>query len=243
MTSRPGLYTFREMRTETSSALRDIEHGAAARREMVERGIVDRGICDPRVIQAMLDVPRHLFLPEDLLAVAHSDSAVSIGHGATISQPYIVALMTELLEPHPDDTVLEVGTGSGYQAAVLSVLVAKVVSIERILDLAKRARSALDSLKIGNVDVEVQDGTLGGLGKGPFEGILVTAGSPAVPEPLRNQLKDGGRLVIPVGDRESQRLIRLRRIGDRFEMEDHGGVVFVPLVGQYGWPAERESRA
>jgi protein-L-isoaspartate(D-aspartate) O-methyltransferase len=207
-----------------------------ARREMVERSISARGISERRVLEAMREVPRHLFVPESLQSEAYADSALPIGFGATISQPYIVALMTELAELAPGDTVLEIGTGSGYQAAVLSRLASRIFSIERIAELAERANSLLGRLGIDNVAVKVFDGSWGWSEQGPFDAILVTAAAPSVPEPLCRQLRDGGRLVIPVGNREVQELLRIRRAGERFVTESHGGVVFVPLVGRFGWP-------
>jgi protein-L-isoaspartate(D-aspartate) O-methyltransferase len=206
--------------------------------EMVERQIAARGVRDPRVLEAMRKIPRHLFVPEPYRNAAYEDRPLPIGEGQTISQPYIVAVMTELLEPHPDDRILEIGTGSGYQAALLSELVARVVTLERLPMIADKARNNLRSLEIQNVEVVVGDGTLGWPEQAPYNGVLITASTPDIPPPLVEQLAEGGRLVAPVGGQGYQELIKLIKQGSRVEKTHHGGVVFVPLIGRYGWPRE-----
>lgn len=203
--------------------------------EMVRMQIADRGVRDPRVLEAMLRVPRHLFVPEDLRYRAYDDSPLPIGEGQTISQPYMVAWMTELLKVEEDDKVLEIGTGSGYQAAILCELAEEVLSIEKNANLAREAGERLRSLGYKNVRVRVGDGTLGWPEEAPFDGIIVTAGAPSIPQPLLEQLADGGRLVIPVGSTGMQMLTLVRRKGNRFETSEEGSCIFVPLVGKYGW--------
>jgi protein-L-isoaspartate(D-aspartate) O-methyltransferase len=212
---------------------------AIARRRMVEDQVQARGVKDPRVIDAMLRVPRHLFVPEALAAQAYSDFPLPIGERQTISQPYMVAVMSEALQLKGSEKVLEIGTGSGYQAAVLALLARQVFSLERIPALARQARRTLDSCGFARVNVRVTDGTFGWEDEAPFEGIIVTAGAPAVPQPYRDQLAIGGRLVIPVGDRISQILVRVTRLGERnFREERLFGCRFVPLVGDLGWREE-----
>jgi len=209
---------------------------AALRRAMVERQIMARGIRDPRVLQAMGRVERHLFVPPEHRGEAYDDTPLPIGEGQTISQPYMVALMTECLGLAGGERVLEVGTGSGYQAAVLAALGATVHTIERSASLARRARIALDAAGCPEVAVHVGDGTLGLPEFAPYRGILVTAGGPRVPPPLKEQLDpQGGVLVIPVGDTAIQELLRVTRHGERYEEERFGGCRFVPLVGEEGW--------
>lgn len=205
------------------------------RRRMVEQQIKARGIHDTRVLAAMMDVPRHIFVPPPYNRDAYADAPLPIGQGQTISQPYIVALMTTLLFSKPSDTVLEIGTGSGYQAAILSHLVKKVVTIERIEDVAAHARANLSEVQVKNVEVVVGDGTLGHPGGAPYNGIIITAATPEIPGPLKEQLAEGGRLVAPLGDRILQELVVLERHDNRFTVEHHGGVRFVPLIGQHGW--------
>lgn len=205
------------------------------RNRMVEEQIRARGVSDERVLSAMREVPRHLFVPPGARRHAYEDRPIPIGEGQTISQPYIVALMTELLRPRADDRVLEVGGGSGYQAAILARLVSRVVTVERLPEIARQARDHLRKLGITNVEVVEANGTRGYPAEAPFDGIMVTAASPDVPAPLRDQLADGGRLVIPVGGREVQELVRVTRKGDDFHRESCGGVCFVPLLGEYGW--------
>lgn len=202
---------------------------------MVETQISTRGIRDPRVIGAMLAVPRHLFVPPDLALAAYQDRPLPIGHGQTISQPYIVALMTELLMLTPGDRVLEIGTGSGYQAAVLANIAAEVISIERIEAVANRARAVLADQNVTRVSVVIGDGTEGYPPGAPYDAIIITASTPEIPPPLIDQLADNGRLVAPAGGREVQELIRLIRHGDRIDRESFGGVIFVPLIGRFGW--------
>ncbi|MDD1660435.1 MAG: protein-L-isoaspartate(D-aspartate) O-methyltransferase [Methanomicrobiales archaeon] len=205
------------------------------RARMVENQIAARGVRDPRVLAAIREVPRHLFVPGTIRSAAYQDRPLPIGSGQTISQPYIVALMTELLEPSPGDTVLEIGAGSGYQAAILGRLVARVITIDRLPEIAATAREHLQQLGITNVEVEVGDGTLGFPAQAPYQGILVTAATPEIPAPLLAQLADGGRLVAPVGGRDVQELIRVRKKGDQVVREYHGSVCFVPLIGEFGW--------
>lgn len=202
---------------------------------MVDRQIRRRGVADERVLRAMEEVPRHLFVPAELVQSAYDDRPLSIGCAQTISQPYIVALMTEALGLSGTEKVLEIGTGSGYQAAVLSRLCRYVHSVERIAALAERARENLSRAGASNVAVHVGDGTLGWPDAAPYDAVLVTAAGPSVPPPLVDQLGDGGVLVAPVGDRWSQRLVRLRKSGEARTEETLGSVVFVPLVGRYGW--------
>jgi protein-L-isoaspartate(D-aspartate) O-methyltransferase len=208
---------------------------AAARNRMVEQQIRARGVADPRVLAALRQVPRHRFVSEHLWSQAYGDYPLPIGEDQTISQPYIVALMTAILELQETDRVLEVGTGSGYQAAILAELAAAVFSIDRKGGLADQARSTLDSLGYRNIRIRVGDGTLGWPEEAPFDGILVTAGAPQVPRPLVEQLAGGGRLVIPVGDRFTQTLTCVRQTGEGLKFEYYGGCRFVRLIGKYGW--------
>jgi len=202
---------------------------------MVEQQIATRGVRDPRVLSAMRDVPRHLFIPPPYDRSAYEDCPLPIGNGQTISQPYIVALMTELLKPAPSDHVLEIGAGCGYQAAVLSVLVCKVTTIERIPAVADIARNNLAAHHYDNIDLIVGDGTLGYPKNAPYNGIIITASAPDIPSPLIDQLNENGRLVAPVGSRDIQELVVLEKHNDAITKERHGGVRFVPLIGEYGW--------
>ena len=206
-----------------------------ARDRMVESQIANRGIHDARVIEAMRKVPRHLFVDEALQEQAYSDHPLPIGDKQTISQPFIVALMTESLELKGHEKVLEIGTGSGYQAAVLAELADRVFSVERYPNLAHKANQVLQKLGYKNVIIRVADGTVGWIEESPFDGIVVTAGAPQVPQPLVDQLVDGGRLVVPVGDRIAQDLILVERVGERVNKSNLGGVRFVDLVGKWGW--------
>lgn len=205
------------------------------RDRMVEYQIASRGIKDPRVITAMRKVPRHLFLPEESWPYAYVDSPVRIGCGQTISQPYIVALMTELLNVEPDQRVLDIGTGSGYQAAILGELAAEVHSIERHPDLAHIAEQRLQDLGFENVHVHIGDGTQGFPPHAPYDRIIVAAAAPTVPDALLEQLADGGRLVIPVGKRFAQQLEVWDRHGARYKKSTDISVIFVPLIGSGGW--------
>ena len=205
------------------------------RLRMVERQIRARGVRDERVLEAMRKVPRHVFVPPDLVDEAYEDHPLSIGKGQTISQPYMVALMTEALELGGNEKVLEVGTGSGYQTAILAELAREVYSIERIPELARDAERRLEDLGYTNVHIKVGNGTLGWPEEAPFDAIMVTAGAPKVPGPLKAQLADGGRLVIPVGSEFHQILYRVKRQKDTFSEEALTSCVFVPLVGEEGW--------
>jgi len=206
-----------------------------ARRNMVELQIASRGVHDERVLSAMRSVPRHLFVPPSYRDAAYNDCPLPIGRGQTISQPYIVAVMTELLQLMPEDRVLEIGGGSGYQAAILGTLARKVISIERIPDVAELAKENLSGAGITNVTIVIGDGTLGYPAEAPYDAILITAAAPDVPPPLIGQLADSGRLVAPVGSRDLQELVRCTKKGGEVTREYFGGVVFVPLLGEYGW--------
>ncbi len=205
------------------------------RNRMVTEQIVSRGVTDERVLDALRRVPRHWFVPEEYANIAYSDSPLPIGEGQTISQPYIVALMTELLELEGDENVLEVGTGSGYQAALLAYLARQVHSIERHAGLADKADEVLLRMGLTNVMVHVGDGTLGLPKYAPFHAIMVTAAAPRVPQPLFDQLADGGRLVLPEGGAGGQVLNRWRKLADGYKQEHIAPVAFVPLRGQHGW--------
>ena len=207
----------------------------SARERMVATQIAARGVGDEKVLAAMRRVPRHLFVPAEVRGSAYSDYPLPIGHGQTISQPYIVAMMTSLLQIQPDDRLLEIGSGSGYQAAVLGILAREVISIERIPEVAQLAKKNLADAGITNVTVVIGDGTLGFPGGAPYNGVLITAATPSIPSPLVEQLAEGGRLVAPVGSRDLQELVRLTRKGHDLTRESFGGVVFVPLLGEYGW--------
>ncbi len=205
---------------------------------MVDTQLRSRGIKDTRVLKAMEKIPRHLFVDEALQDQAYNDCPLPIAENQTISQPYMVALMTEALGLKGREKVLELGTGSGYQTAVLAELADRVFSVERIASLASRARKILDSLNYFNVAIRVGDGTYGWREEAPFDGIIVTAGAPEVPKTLVEQLDVGGRLVIPVGGRFSQNLMRITRMSediDDIETENLGGCRFVDLIGEHGW--------
>ncbi len=207
-----------------------------ARKKMVDTQLIPRGIKDESVLEAMRKVPRHLFVQEVHRSSAYEDYPLPIGEEQTISQPYMVALMTEALKLSGKETVLEIGTGSGYQTAVLAELAGRVYSVERIPALAGRARKTLDELGHSNVLVRLSDGTMGWEEHAPYDRIMVTAGAPSVPEPLIDQLKDDGILVIPVGGDLSQELIRVTRDQKgRIRKEKMGGCVFVRLLGKHGW--------
>lgn len=208
---------------------------SAQRQEMVDTQLRRRNIVDNRVLRALAEVPRHLFVPAPMRHLAYEDRALPLDDEQTISQPYIVALMAQALDLDVADRVLEIGTGSGYAAAVLSRLVAQVYTIERQPELAASAAERLHALGYHNVEVRVGDGTLGWAEHAPFDGITIAAAAPWVPRPLREQLADAGRLVIPVGGSGEQILLLLRRLGDEIQSNPLVGVRFVPLVGVHSW--------
>lgn len=213
-----------------------IQSYAIPRERMAARLQEHYDIRDPLVLEAMRVVPRHLFVPEALQGRAYGDHALPISANQTISQPFIVARMTELLEIDKGSRVLEIGAGSGYQTAVLARIAGQVYAIERIPELAREAQMRIRQLGIYNATVKCFDGTLGWAAHAPYDAILVAAGGPDVPEPLVAQLKVGGRLVVPVGEsRDSQRLVRVIKTDKGYREEDHGGCAFVPLIGQHGW--------
>lgn len=224
------------------AALRRSDEGATQEREfahlralMVDRHVAARGVKDPRILQAMREVPRHLFVPPVVAAKAYGPGALPIGSKQTISQPFIVGRMIELLELTGGEKVLEIGTGTGYQAVVLSKLCGKVFSIERLNELALRAVEIVRTLNIHNITVKVFDGTYGWSDQAPFDRIIVAAAAPEVPKPFLQQLKRTGKLVIPIGTEGSQRLARVTRVGTGWQVEDCGTAEFVPLVGRFGW--------
>lgn len=220
----------------------DPSQSVRARHDMVERQLVARGVRDPRVLGAFLSVPSERFVSDDQLADAYDDSPLPIGEGQTISQPYVVAAMTEALALRGHERVLEIGTGSGYAAAILAHVARDVVTIERHASLADVAEARLRALGLTNVTVRTGDGTLGAPERAPFDAIIVAAGGPSVPPTLLSQLAEGGRLVMPVGSTlEEQELVRVTRRGARLFEERLGEVRFVPLVGEEGWPAPRQA--
>jgi protein-L-isoaspartate(D-aspartate) O-methyltransferase len=208
---------------------------------MVKTQLITRGIKDQRVLDAMRRVPRHLFVDSSDKDSAYDDMALPIGEGQTISQPYMVAAMTELLGLTGTEKVLEIGTGSGYQAAVLAELSGDVFTIERIAPLAEKAKEKFRSLSYLNIHVKIDDGTLGWPEEAPFDRIITTAGAPEIPAPLVDQLAEGGVLVIPVGDLYSQQLLKYTKTGGKPVVEYHTPCVFVSLVGQYGWQREKQT--
>lgn len=214
---------------------------ARVRRSMVDKFLLQRGITDKRVVDAMLTVPRHLFVEEGLYSQAYTDYPLPIGEKQTISQPYMVAFMTEALGLTGGERVLEVGAGSGYQSAVLSLLCEKVYAVERVSVLAARARRLLDDLHCSNVVVRFGDGTLGWEDEAPFDAIIVAAASMAVPPAYVEQLKEGGRLVMPVGPEGAQRLVRVTRRFGEAKTEDLGECRFVKLIGKWGWQARSKA--
>jgi len=207
---------------------------APQRRQMVAEQLVRRGIRQERVLRAMARVPRHRFVPEHLALQAYDDGPLPIGHGQTISQPYIVALMSELLDLQPGQRVLEIGTGSGYQAAILSTMGVRVFSVEIIPDLGEQARTLLSALGYAHIQVKIGDGYQGWPEAAPFDGIIVTCAPGQIPEPLKMQLAEGGRMVIPVGDRYVQKLVRLVKTEGRLKEEKVVDVRFVPMVDEKG---------
>jgi protein-L-isoaspartate(D-aspartate) O-methyltransferase len=213
--------------------------GNTYRREQMVEALRASGVRDERVLAAMAVVPRHLFVPEAYRHQAYSeDVSINIGQGQTISQPRVVALMTAAAAIREEDRVLEIGTGSGYQAAVLAKLARFVFTVERIPALARAAKEQLDRLALENVSVKVMDGSLGWSAQAPFDAILVTAAAPELPEPLMNQLSDGGRLVVPVGGRDNQVIWVAERRGSRTRVSELQGACFVPLIGRFGWEDE-----
>jgi len=207
----------------------------AKRRIMVERQLRARGIDDPRVLAAMSEIPRHAFVPPNLHAEAYADYPLPIGRGQTISQPYIVAIMTAAIAPRPTDKVLEIGTGSGYQTAILAELTRTVCTVERAGSLSRAAQKRLNGLGYENVRFIVGDGTLGLSQSAPFDKILATGSLPEVPQKLLDQLSENGVLVAPVGGRTVQQLLRVQRTGSAFERQNLGACCFVPLIGEMGW--------
>lgn len=205
------------------------------RNRMVEGQLVPRGIHDERVLNAFRKVPRHLFVPKENLINAYGDYPLPVGEGQTISQPYMVALMTQCLELKGDEKILEIGTGSGYQAAILAELAKVIYSVERIDILAERTKNILDTLGYTNVKIKVGDGTEGWDEFAPYEGIIVTAGAPFVPNPLLAQLAENGRMAIPIGDAFSQVLTLVEKKEGKITQKEICGCVFVPLIGKYGW--------
>jgi protein-L-isoaspartate(D-aspartate) O-methyltransferase len=212
-----------------------IEEGRPERRLMVSRQIAARGIRDPRTLAAMAAVPRHAFVPLTLADAAHDDAPLPVGCGQTISQPYMVALMTAALVPRHADRVLEIGTGSGYQTAILAHLVRRVYTVERLPELAEGARRRLAALGLGNVEFRVGDGSLGWPEEAPFDGILVTAAAPGIPEPLTAQLAMGGRIAVPVGDLALQELVVGVLSPDGLVTREAGACRFVPLIGRHAF--------
>ena len=202
---------------------------------MVADQLLPRGISDKFVLDAIRKVPRHLFMPANLEAAAYDDNALPIGEGQTISQPYMVAIMTEKLGVKKGDKILEIGTGSGYQAAVIAEIAKKVYTIEYLPELAEKAKKKFDELGYNNIEVVTGDGTLGLPAQSPFDGIIVTAGAPSIPKSLTDQLAEGGKLVIPVGERFMQVLTIVTRLNGKLNIEESITCVFVPLVGKYGW--------
>ncbi len=207
------------------------------RHRMVRDHIAGRGVRDPRVLEAMRETPRHRFVSEHLQSQAYADYALPIGCGQTISQPYVVARMTEMLDLDPEHSVLEIGTGSGYQTLILARLARRVYSLERIGELARQAIVRLREFELDNVKIQPFDGTVGWSDVGPFDRILVTAAAPKVPQPLVDQLKTDGKLVAPVGSRGAQRLMLYHKTAQGLRQLSGEEVAFVPLIGRHGWPA------
>lgn len=202
---------------------------------MVDEQLIPRGIDDPKVLEAFRAVPRHSFVPEEYISESYRDTPLPIGFGQTISQPYMVAIMTQLLDLNGDEKVLEIGTGSGYQAAILARLCRQVCTVERDANLLERAKKVLRDEGHDNIIFRCADGTNGWEEEAPFDGILVTAAAPDLPQPLKEQLAEGGRLLIPVGPAYSQILVLVQKKGEEFISRNICGCVFVPLVGNHGW--------
>ncbi len=224
-------------RREPGAAAEGERRYARERDRMVAEQLVKRGIADPLVLEAMRSTPRHLFVDPALRDRAYGDHPLPIGEGQTITQPFMVARMTELLRLTGKEKVLEIGTGSGYQAAVLARLAARVCTVERIPKLATRARETLEAIGASNVWVRTANGTFGWPDEAPFDRIVVTAGGPSVPPPLFEQLAEGGRMVMPVGSEDSQRLQVVDKISGEAKMTEDSGCVFVKLIGKYAWEA------
>ncbi len=210
------------------------------RRQMVREQIQRRGVSDPRVLEAMEEAPRHLFVRPHLAAQAYEDFALPIEGGQTISQPYIVARMSEMLDVQSHHSVLEIGTGSGYQTLILARLAARVYSLERVGELARRAIERLRQFHLDNVKIQIFDGTVGWSDVGPFDRILVTAAAPSVPKPLLDQLKIGGKLLVPEGSRANQQLVLYEKTSEGLHKLSGEAVCFVPLIGRHGWNASEE---
>ena len=213
-----------------------IKSYAGQRRKMVEEQLVERGINDLRLLEVVSRVPRHLFVQESLQHRAYGDTPLPIGENQTISQPYIVGAMTEALDLKGEERVLEIGTGSGYQTAIIAELCSQVFTIERLNNLSRKAQNVLESLNYMNIVFKMFDGTYGWPDQAPFDAILITASAPEIPGSLVKQLGDGGRLVAPIGEADKQKLVVLTKNGDRVSRRDLGDCKFVPLIGKYGWP-------
>ena len=216
----------------------DIQAYAGQRRKMVEEQILGRGIKDLSVMEVLSRVPRHLFVNSSLQHRAYGDCPLPIGENQTISQPYIVALMTQALDLKGEERVLEIGTGSGYQTAILAELAAQIFTIERVKPLVKKTKELLEGLKYKNIVFKTFDGTYGWRDQSPFDAILISAATPSIPKSLIEQLADKGRLVAPVGERESQDLIVLNKNGNRVVERKIGSCKFVPLIGKFAWSEE-----
>jgi protein-L-isoaspartate(D-aspartate) O-methyltransferase len=215
-----------------------IQQFAGQRQKMVEEQLLDRGIKDLRVAEAMNRVPRHLFVQRPFQHKAYGDHPLPIGENQTISQPFVVAAMTEALRLTGEERVLEIGTGSGYQTALLAELALQVFTIERIKSLGQNAKRILDQLGYTNINYKIFDGTYGWRDMGPYDAAMITAAGPDVPKTLIEQVKDGGRIVAPIGDSEKQELVVFTRTGDRLQKQVLVSCNFVPLIGKYGWPEE-----
>ena len=213
-----------------------IQSYAGQRRKMVEEQLVERGINDLRLLEVVSRVPRHLFVQESLQHRAYGDTPLPIGENQTISQPYIVGAMTEALDLKGEERVLEIGTGSGYQTAIIAELCSQVFTIERLNNLSRKAQNVLESLNYMSIVFKMFDGTYGWPDQAPFDAILITASAPEIPGSLVKQLGDGGRLVAPIGEADKQKLVVLTKNGDRVSRRDLGDCKFVPLIGKYGWP-------
>lgn len=225
-----------------SNERRQADKWLALRRRMVDEQIRRRGVGDPRLLDAMMAVPREKFIPSHVRAAAYDDRALPVAHGQTISQPFIVAYMTEKLSVTPDARVLEIGTGTGYQTAILAALAKHVFTVERIAHLQQQAAARLADLNVSNITMSCGDGSLGLLEHAPYERILVTAAAPSVPGPLADQLVDGGVLIIPVGGSAEQTIVRVIRQGQRTTETPLLACRFVKLIGQEGWPIEKQKR-